>query len=234
MGKLLFQTYNSIRNEIYNIKPILTVYSFFKSYIPDKVAAKKLKKYGYKDLDTLFEALNKHNYMCFCDFGTLLGFVRGDSFIPHDNDIDIGICAHYPFDWNTFEKVLIMVGLRLRHYYIFNGKITEQTYSFSDGVSVDFFLYEDQLNGKMRTYVYYRDHNIIYDNVKQRSVKALTYPMVDHIESMYIHGIHVNVPCNPETRLETIYGKTWKIPDPDYVADRKNDIMSGFGEKYSV
>lgn len=230
----MYHIYNRFRNKLYHFKPLLRVYSIFRSDIPDRVAAQKLKKYGYADLDAFFCALDGYSIKCFCEFGTLLGFIREHGFIAHDNDIDLGIIEDDTFEWHLLENRLSSIGLKLTHYYTYNGKVTEQTYVFPDGLSVDIFLYENISVTEMRTFVYYRDHDAIYNNNIERSVKALVYPRISGIKWYEINGYKFRIPKDPESRLEAIYGKTWKVPDPNYIPDRKINIMPGFGEKHGV
>ena len=55
----------------------------------------KWKEYGFKTaLESMRKILNKNNQDFFLACGTLLGCIRNNSFIPHDQDIDIGIFAN--------------------------------------------------------------------------------------------------------------------------------------------
>lgn len=233
MRMSLYQFYNGIRNRLYKNKIVFRVYAFFMSDIPDGIQRRKLKKYGYQDLVMLTSALEQIHVQAFCDFGTLLGMIRDDGFIEHDNDIDIGILkGPEPFDWELVEKTLQKQGMKKTHYYVYDGKITEQTYDFKDGLSVDLFLYEPYPEDRMRTFVYYKDHDRIYENGQLRSVKALIYPMIRGVKKLEVHGVSVSIPTDPEDRLLAIYGPGWKIPDPDYQPDRTEHLMELLGEKH--
>lgn len=231
MKQSVFRVYNRVKNHLYKNKAVLKVYSLFMSELPNKRAAKKLLKNGYSDLNMLFATLSNTGFTCFCDFGTLLGFVRDGGFILHDNDIDLAIVDSQSFNWEILEATLKTFGMRKLHYYTYHNKITEQTYAFEDGLTVDFFLYEYLSNGSMITYVYYKNHDMVYNNSHDRSVKALIYPSVDSVEQYNVHGISVTVPSNYEKRLEDIYGKSWRVPDPKYKPDRRENIMSDLGKK---
>ena len=234
MNSNFYKAYNGIRNALYKVKPILKIYSIFSTDIPDKLAAIRLNKKGYTDLNQLFDVIRDSNIICFCDFGTLLGFIREESFIPHDNDIDLGIIADKDFSWAELEGLLQLRGLRLLHYYSYDGVITEQTYTFKDGITVDFFLYQYVQEKEMRTFVYYKNHDLLYSNKHERSVKALVYPAFYEVKWTEIHGARVCIPKDPEKRLEAIYGSGWKTPDPNYKPDRKINIMDGLGEKHDA
>ena len=231
----LYHFYNGIRNRLYKNNVVFRVYAFFMSDIPDAIQRKKLKKYGYRDLVLLTNALDRIHVKSFCDFGTLLGMIRDGGFIDHDNDIDVGILTEsMPFNWDLVEQSLSKEGLKKTHYYSYNDVITEQTYEFPDGLSVDLFLYEPYEGDTMRTFVYYKDHDRIYDNANLRSVKALIYPMISGIETMQIRGCQLNIPSEPETRLCAIYGAGWKTPDPNYKPDRTEHLMEHLGVKHDT
>ena len=234
MKTKLYRLYAGFRNALYKNKVILRIYAFFRSDIPDKRASRKLKKYGYDDLTLLSRTMKEANIQCFCDFGTLLGITREGAFIPYDNDIDTGILKDESFSWEKLETVLAKIGLKKKYYYSYQGEITEQTYLFADGISVDFFLYEAEKEDKMRTYVYYKNHDMIYDNDHIRSVKALIYPQIDGLQEISFHNCNALIPTNAEKRLEDIYGKGWKVPEPGYQPDRKQNIMPELGEKHIV
>ena len=234
MKKKLYRVYNAFRNALYKNRVILRIYAFFRSDIPDKKASRKLKKYGYQDLTLLSKTLKEENIKCFCDFGTLLGIIREGAFIPHDNDIDTGILKDEFFSWEKLESVLGKLGMKKKYYYTYQGEVTEQTYLFPDGISVDFFLYENIDEKNMRTYVYYKNHDMIYENAHVRSVKALIYPRIDGLKEIDFNNCTAMIPNNAERRLEDIYGKGWKVPEPGYQPDRKQNIMPELGEKHVV
>ena len=225
-----YKKYNSLRNFLYNIESVRKIYSFFMSDIPDKKASKLLNKYGFESLNILVDIFDSLGVVFFCEFGTLLGLIRENGFIPHDNDLDLGVLKSDKFSWKLFENNLLKRGLKKEHSYKYDGQITEQTYRFPNGLTVDFFLYEIEGN-QMHTFVYYKDHKATYEKKELRSVKKLSYPLIEGYKKISVNGCVVPVPVNPEEHLEAIYGTGWRIPDPDYVPDRKQNIMPLLGEK---
>lgn len=223
-----FKQYNAIRNRLYHNRFILSIYSFFRTTIPNHISQKKLKRYGYNNLKTIKWLLSDTGIKCFCEFGTLLGFIRDAGFIAYDNDIDFGVINDGEFDWAKLENKLLEKNIIKIHSYSYQDKVTEETFLFPDGISIDFFLY-DFHDDKMITYVYYKDHDMLYENAKERSVKALIYPKIRGLQSMKVHNIDVIIPEEAEKHLEDIYGKQWRTPDPSYKPDRKQNILPGLG-----
>ena len=194
MDKRLYKSYLALRNMLYKNKVIRRVYSYFMTDLPDKRARKRLHTYGYQDLAKITDALDREGIRCFCEFGTLLGFIRDNGFIPHDIDVDMAILDEGGFSWDRLEKALNSIGMKKIHACSYHGKLTEQSYSFDDGVSVDFFLYEEVEGDKIRTLVYYKDHTISYSHPDERSVKALVYPGIHGLQRLEIQGCVVWIP----------------------------------------
>ena len=226
-----YSFYMRIRNALYKNKLILRIYSYFNSTRPKRRMAKKLADYGAAEIDELFHILYNSHYESFCEFGTLLGVIREHGFIPHDYDIDLGVMHSESFSWSELEKKLESHGIRLIEQYEYNGIITEQTYRLKSGLTVDFFLYWPTSDFTMTTYVYYKNHDMAYSSSQLRSVKALVYPMIEGIQWIDFLNKKVLVPSDPEKHLEAIYGRTWKVPDPNYKPDRIDNIMPDLGYK---
>ena len=60
-------------------------------------AIARLHRYGTGIIEEVSKALSDSGAVYFADFGTLLGATREGSFIPHDDDIDLGVL---PGEWS--------------------------------------------------------------------------------------------------------------------------------------
>lgn len=199
------------------IKFIYIPYRKIKLYFFDKKRNRDLHKKGYKVLNEVCDELKKANLNVFCAYGTLLGFIRDNSFISHDLDIDLGIIMTDNFSWEKYDSILKKIGMKLDHQYIINEEtITEKTYS-KDGVYIDFFLFFiDKEKNEMYSYCY------DYEEKNNKLMPRIEYaPIVDKIEYREIHGIIVPIISNNIEFLEYIYGENWKIPDPNFVPPKK-------------
>ena len=179
----MHRLFNLIYNNLYSIKFVYTIYHFFRTTIPNYFDSDRLQKIGYKDLN-YFNAIMKENEIeYFCDFGTLLGIVRENSFIKHDIDIDVALIRGKQFDIKKIEQILTNKGLKKTHEYYYCGRVTEESYIFPSGVSIDLFIY-DLEDDVMSTYVYYKDHSTVYPDSSFRSVKKFVYPKIDKFKTI--------------------------------------------------
>ena len=151
--------------------------------------------------------------------GTLLGLTRTGDFIPHDDDLDIGILIE---NWNPkiteeFQKA----GFQWSRQLGTKELGLEYTF-FKNGIQLDiFFWYEEK---DKYTYCAWWKSNHPLNIVKLQfdlfELKLQNYPG---------HGEFL-IPNNPEHWLEQIYGKDWRIPNSDWhwCASVKNIVQAPF------
>ncbi len=191
---------------------------------------KGLQSIGYEYLPKIEESLNKRGIECFLAYGTLLGIVREGKFIGHDDDIDLGIIKNSNFSWAKVEDALNEVGMTKKHQFKSEGHITEQTYRYKN-LSVDLFMFDSD-DDKSYAYVYFQEQGREYEK-NQFSIRC---PKVSKIERTKIYecpsGVF-RVPENEELFLEEVYGKNWRIPDPNFVSlARVIENKFGYQEKF--
>ena len=230
MKKVFYRLYTRFRNFLYGSPAVLRVYSFFMSDIPAKRKRRQLQENGAMYIQTITRALNESGIEAFCAFGTLLGIVRDNGFIPHDDDIDMGILYRADFSWGELESAMEKAGLKKLFSYAYEGRVTEETYRFSDGMQVDFFLFEPD-GDMMRALAYFKDHTRTYDNPQERSVYANVFSPVIGLKKIIFQQSEIFIPENSEKHLEDVYGVGWKIPDPDYQEDKMTHLMPELGKK---
>ncbi|SNS59706.1 LicD family protein [Ekhidna lutea] len=137
--------------------------------------------------------LNETGEAYWLDFGTLLGYHRTGSIIPHDVDIDIAMME------SSYEKVKALKdklpkGLSF-HDTSANHEGPKIYFSYK-GYDFDIFFYEDE-GETIRTFV-----EADYPNERQHIPKELVYPLKEDI----FLGETVTVPSNTLAYLELMYG----------------------------
>lgn len=190
--------------------------SYQKAYfsVVENRKLKGLHRLGYQYAGNIGTTLEKHNIDYFYTYGTMLGLVRDGGFIVHDNDIDIGVRANEQFSWENLEKAMTEIGFHKKHAFMFNGKITEQTY-IKDNVSVDFFLYEMKDDNTMITYFY-------FNGAGKENGQDLWYvgyyeqAPFKGMQKITCHDVEFRIPECPEQYLEEIYGPDWRTPIPNW------------------
>lgn len=217
-----------MKDLIYNLKRIKFLYKPYKKikeYFQNKKRNAAIQKHGYEMLDKVCQALKKSDITAFCAYGTLLGFVREDRILPYDLDIDMGILEDENFSWDKLDKVLIEeAGLEFHHQFVLdNGKITERTYNIGDA-TIDFFLCEKK-DDSMITYIYVQE---AYST--RFKVRLDILPLIKGITYEKKHDIEIPIIDNYDEYLTAAYGKTWRIPDPNY-KELENYIPGRYAKK---
>jgi phosphorylcholine metabolism protein LicD len=122
-------------------------------------------------------------------FGTLLGFVRQEGFIAHDQDTDIAL-------FNVSEEFIACLKKKLirEEFYIFRDD-TDMLSAMRKGEYIDFHKFY-----KVGSY---------FQNV------YFIFPVdlfIKFIDVELANGHKVNIPEDSTKILELIYGKTWRTP----------------------
>ena len=99
---------------------------------------KRLQKCGPGVLARLHQLMQRNHVPYYCDYGTLIGFVRDNGFIKHDDDIDISIQpdAMRPAD---VLKVFMDAGYGFVHGFNYEGRLMEFTVADASGVTIDVY-----------------------------------------------------------------------------------------------
>lgn len=149
------------------------------------------------ELDSIFR---KHNICYWLQDGTLLGYYRDKNFIPHDNDIDIGI------RWKDFtQSAFNDITNNNFEFKSSHGRLEESlVINFKKcGIPVDIYFY---YNDGDRFY-----HSAAYGKARKYRVD-FSYKEFDVKEIEYF-GHKFFIPKNELYFIETKYGKEWKTPD---------------------
>lgn len=177
--------------------------------VPRKRA--RLQKHGYELLGKVDEICTKNKIPYFCDWGTLLGIVRENGFIKHDDDIDITIYKIGEDPLRILEAFR-KEGFSLIHVLKRGNDILEFSLRFK-GLSVDFFFYEKGTgNGEGRLADIYFDTTVKYPKPSLNSVRYWTFPSDLEVVDYDFNGTHCMIPANAEEMLVKEYGPNWKTP----------------------
>ena len=146
----------------------------------------------------IFEAqFSKRLFIC---YGTLLGCIRDNDFIPHDDDVDVCFLADEQGldaavgEFRRVVKTLSDMGQTIQ------SDSSAQFHWGLEGTTLDVFM--AWMEG---------DHLYMYNTGGLYSRDRI-YPLAERD----FRGHQVLVPNDPEALLELIYGPGWRIPDPSF------------------
>lgn len=141
-------------------------------------------------LYSLVKATLKFGLQLFLVSGTLLGYMRNGNFLPHDNDLDVGIFDGFSVE--TLRSALYSAGcftimakrsphcMRIRHF---------------NGTAIDIFTH-------------YREK----DDYWHAASKTSWHNSPFTLKKVEFLGFETYIPDPPEKYLEENYGKDWRIP----------------------
>ena len=189
---------------------------------------------GMQIIDLIQKSLESSEIKFFVDNGTMLGFVRDGRLIKWDYDVDFGVLVNSTFNWSMLEKLLTENGFYLHHQFKKDNIITEQTYGYGT-IMIDFFGHFE--NGDSTSfYTYYREPDKAYDSENKMSVNEIRTRKISDTKILLLQDAKVYILENSEGYLEDLYGKSWRVPNPNWVngsgpcCHKLNDIY-GYYEK---
>ncbi len=190
---------------------------------------KRLQKCGPAVLTRLHQLLQKHNVPYYCDYGTLIGLVRDNGFIKHDDDFDISI---QPNTMRPAEvlKIFLDAGYGFVHGFNYEGRVMEFTVADSSGVTIDvFFPVKMDAEGMIHGYQPIWEPTRAYPSEKANTVIEYDFVEATGITTIKVVGTEARIPGNFDEVLTSEYGP-WKVPDSKFntVTDRKHREMPGF------
>jgi GR25 family glycosyltransferase involved in LPS biosynthesis/mannosyltransferase OCH1-like enzyme len=202
----------------------LTILTVFDKFITNK---------QIRFLKTLFDMddiLSKNFQQYFLACGTVLGVIRENKFIEHDEDIDLGVFAS---EYNQSVENEILKKFKLKHRL---GDIqTGYEISFihpETDVSIDIFLHY-----KEKDYYWTPSFFGICDNAKNKMCRWKY--KINSIEPIIFSNRILNIPSPIEEYLIDSYGKDWRISKQfsyheGLQGGYKNIIYSDFGKEGDI
>ena len=188
----------------------------WRSYIIPK-RRRNLQKNGAAALARLHALMEKNDVAYYCNYGTLLGFVRENGFLKHDDDIDVTI------QWpktspSALLKVFLDAGYGFVHAFRYQDKFLEFTVADVSGVTLDIFFPDDIGNGMLKTYEpnWYADRKYPAENAN--TLMSLVIHGATKRELFRVVGVEVMIPSNYDQILTDVYGN-WRIPDAHFKPD---------------
>ena len=191
-----------------------------------------LRKHGRYVLEHVLEVIKKHRIPAFAAYGTLLGFVRDNGFLPHDDDIDLGIL---PGEWTPQRLLKVLLeeeeGFSFLFAFSYNRRVTEFKLQYRK-VPIDFFFYEDD-GEKFFAGSYHYLPNVEYPSPNANSAQRVCEPRIESLDSIRVYDLDFPIPSNAEHVLESLYGN-WRIPDTNWNDNKHPGIEDLPGFAYSV
>ena len=182
---------------------------------------KAFDKYAQEVLADVMKITTEKGYKCVCTDGTLLGPVRDGHLIPWDDDMDFSLLEGVDFDWDRLEKDLVACGFRKYRSIESDGRIGGQSYK-KKGVLCDFSTWKPKDVPMAVPVGCFEIPGYVYENGKPAMYQFWEHilPPVTGITTLQMQNIELKIPENYEEVLVGLYGPHWRVPDPNFVADK--------------
>lgn len=174
-----------------------------------KRARQRLQKYGFEVMNRVYETLKeKEGIIYHVDFGTLLGLIRENGFLKHDDDIDFTI-ATGSIAPQELMRAMLDAGFRFMRGFVYDGEVTELAFTYKK-IGVDFFYEYKSDNG---SYIQsYDDFVKTPEGNFANTTIRLHRPAATGVETVEINGVKMVMPKNKEELLVASYGANWRTP----------------------
>lgn len=166
----------------------------------------KIKSIGIRMLSILEDISKKNGIQYFLFWGTLLGAIRHNGYIPWDDDLDIAMTRS---EFKKLEEKLhlfpdsIEVTCHDLGFYKLMDKHSKVTKDGKRGVAVDIFIIEN-INSK---YYFHNVHSRYFNEIATDQL----YPVQVHI----FENIYLPIPNKSKEILSLKYGDFMKLPPED-------------------
>lgn len=177
----------------------------------------------------IINVFNAEGIPYWLEFGTLLGAYRDKTIIKGDFDLDFGA---YQKDVANIYMALSKAGFKLvREFHEIGRNGIEQSY-YDGNITFDIFYFSEEDTNSLSCFAFTPIPNRSVPNkTTYGKVSSWTFKKFDLVKYDFL-GSEVYIPANTEEHIEEIYGKQWRIPDPNFKQgfNRRNyDITERMG-----
>lgn len=177
---------------------------------------KFFQEHGYEALKRFDECMIQCGHQYSLAFGTLLGAIRNNDFIPHDDDIDV---AMWISDYTPkLIDDLHNYGIELLYSYsVENDSLGKELTFVYNGVHIDIFFFYKDASGITYCcdFIYQHGCSSIDESIYRFGgllPRKILLPFSDSFTRTHIKDIEVNIPVNFEEILVNRYGEDYIIP----------------------
>ena len=191
----------------------------------------RLQRVGFEICNLIHNTLSQHKIAYFADHGTMLGIIRENGFIKHDEDMDFSIPPNVSL--SQVWKALSPCGFSIVHGFAINGHLEEITLGYQ-GLTIDFFQCH-AIGEKLGHYVFVSHYDHRTGNLLKVMAHERIRPPLQGLESKIfgeLRKAQVALPINAVEYLTASYGN-WQVPDSksdfssDKIPTQYRDICDG-------
>lgn len=231
MKKLIIRILKSNALGRWLYKPLHALYRLYS--VPHR--RRLLKRYGPEVLSDLAAIFKRHQIPAFAAYGTMLGFVRDHGFIPHDDDMDIGILPNTMTPQQLLHILLEKEnGFKVLFVFKYKERVAEFKVEYKH-IPIDFFFFEGDTDEVISPLFFFKEE-VNYPSPNANSMKILHLPPFKGITTVSVYGCDFPVLADTEKALAALYGANWRIPDKKWNDDKRPHIdeIPDFGYSISL
>ncbi len=182
-----------------------------------------LRRCGPEVLKDLVRIFKIHSIPAFAVYGTLLGFVRENGFIEHDEDMDFGVMP----DTMTPQELLRILleretGFQVKFIYKYRDRVIEFKVVYK-GIPIDFFFFDKEGEHFISHLLFYIPGKK-YSQPNANTIREVQFAAIDELKTMEVLGVDFPVPKNELAVLESLYGQNWRTPDKNWSDNKRPHI----------